>query len=217
MTLATAAGPADTLLDALLRGDAADAVDALEEAMEQGLDPIGVLDDVVRPAMHEVGHQWENGTIGVAEEHLAASVASRMLTRLAPLLITAPARSRPSVLMAAAQGERHVLGLQMARDVLEGAGYAVKFAGPDLPAAALLAFAERERPALVAIACTGSWSPAADIRSAISQLLAAQPDVGVLLGGPGWRGFQPPGEGSVVLVDSMRELLPIAARLSASA
>ena len=102
--------------------------------MQRGLSPIEVLDDVVTPAMHEVGHRWERGTIGIAEEHLASSVISRMLTRLAPLLITAPARSRPAVLMAGAQGERHVLGLQMASDVLEGAGYAVKYAGADLPA-----------------------------------------------------------------------------------
>jgi len=165
MIPATAPGPVATLVDALLRADAADAADAVEIALERGIDPIGVLDEVITPAMHEIGRHWETGTIGIAEEHLAASVTGRMLTRLAPLLITAPARSRPPVLMASAQGERHVLGLQMASDVLEGAGYEVKLAGADLPSQALLAFAERRRPALVAIACTGSWSQAADIRT----------------------------------------------------
>ena len=214
MSLATAPGPASTLLDALLRADAADAADAVEDALEQGVDALGVLDDVITPAMHEVGRQWEHGTIGIAEEHLAASVTARMLTRLAPLLITAPARSRPRVLMAAAQGERHVLGLQMACDVLEGAGYEVKFAGADLPARALVAYTERERPALLAIACTGSWAPAADIRTAITQLVDAQPGLGVMLGGAGWHGFTPPGSGRVVLAENMRSLLPLAARLT---
>ena len=214
MTVAAMPGSAESLLDALLSGDAANAADALEDAMGHGVDPIDVLDDVLTPAMHEVGRLWERGTIGVSEEHLAASVVNRMLTRLAPLLITAPACSGPAVLMAAAQGERHVLGLQMAAGVLDGAGYTVKYAGADLPARALLAFAERERPALVAIACTGSWAPAADIGNAITQLITVQPDIGVLLGGTGWKGFPVPENGRVVLVDSMRDLLPVAARLS---
>ena len=215
MRLVTAPGPADTLLDALLRADAADAADAIEDALDHGVDPIGILDDVMTPAMHAVGRQWANGSIGIAEEHVATSVATRMLTRLAPLLITAPPRSGPPVLLACAQGERHVLGLQMASDVLDGAGYAVKFSGPDLPAQALLAFAERDRPALVAISCTGSWAPAADIRTAISQLIGSRPELGVILGGTGWFGFTPPEGGRVEHVGNMRGLLPVAARLTA--
>ena len=217
MSQASVSGPAETLCDALLRADPVDAAEALEAALGQGLTPIEVLDEVMAPAMHEVGRQWENGTIGISEEHLASSVANRMLARFAPLLITTPARSGPRALLACAQGERHVLGLQMVCDVLEGAGYAVKHAGADLPAHALLTYAERDRPALIAIACTGTWAAAADIRSAISQLIAAQPQVCVVLGGAGWHGFEPPDPERVVWVANMRELLPTAERLTAGA
>jgi methanogenic corrinoid protein MtbC1 len=217
MQPATVPGPADTLFDALMRADPVDATEALEEALDSGFEPIEVLDEVMTPAMHEVGRQWENGTIGIAEEHMASSVANRMLTRFAPLLITAPAHSRPRVLLACAQGERHVLGLQMACDVLQGAGYAIKHAGADLPAHALLTYAERDRPALVGISCSGSWAAAADIRNAIGQLIAAQPQVAVMLGGAGWHGFDPPDPDRVVRVANMRELLPAAERLIARA
>jgi MerR family transcriptional regulator, light-induced transcriptional regulator len=217
MPTISVSGPAETLFDALLRADPVDATEALEDALDSGFDPIAVLDDVMAPAMHEIGRWWENGTIGVAEEHLASSVANRMLTRFAPLLITSPARSGPRVLLACAQGERHVLGLQMACDVLEGAGYAVKHAGADLPANALLSYAERDRPALVALSCTGSWAPAADIRSAIGQLIEAQPGVSVVLGGAGWRGFEAPDPDRVVWVANMRDLLGAAKRLTADA
>ncbi len=212
-----AAGAADTLLDALLRADAVDAAEVIEGALERGVDPIGLLDDVITPAMHEVGRLWELGTIGVGEEHLASSVAARVLNRLAPLLITTPPRSGPRVLMAAAQGERHVLALHMANDVMEGAGYAVKYAGADVPTQSLLALAERDRPALVAMTCTGSWAPAADIRDAISRLIAAQPAVGVLLGGAGWQGFELAAGERIVFVENMRDLLPKAERMTASA
>ncbi len=215
MDPATASGPADALLDALLRADASDAADVVEDALRHGVDPIGVLDDVIKPAMYAVGQQWQDGIIGVTEEHLASSIATRTLHRLAPLLITGPPGSRPTAVMAAAQGERHVLGLQMACEVLQGAGYAVKYAGADLPAQALLAFAERERPALVGISCTGNWVPAADIRTAIVQLTVAQPQIGIVLGGPGWGGFDPPEGGRVALLDNVRALLPLAARLAA--
>ena len=36
MRLVPASGPADTLLDALLRADAADAADAIEDALDRG-------------------------------------------------------------------------------------------------------------------------------------------------------------------------------------
>lgn len=217
MAMTSVSGPAETLFDALLRADPVDATEALEDALDAGLDPIAVLDDVMTPAMHEIGRAWESGTIGIAEEHLASSVANRMLSRFAPLLITTPARSGPRVLLACAQGERHVLGLQMACDVLEGAGYAIKHAGADLPAHALLTYAERDRPALVALACTGTWAAAADIRSAIGQLIEAQPQVRVVLGGAGWHGFDPPDPDRVVRVANMRELLVAAKRLTADA
>jgi len=214
---ASVSGPVQTLSDALLRADPVDATDAIEGALDLGMTPIEVLDDVMTPAMHEVGRQWENGTIGISEEHLASSVANRLLTRFAPLLITTPARSGPRVLLACAQGERHVLGLQMACDVLEGAGYATKHAGADLPAHALMSYAERDRPDLVALACTGTWAAAADIRSAIGQLIQAQPKLSVVLGGAGWHGFDSPDPDRVVWVAGMQELLPTARRLTARA
>ena len=217
MSSAGVSGPVATLSDALLRADPVDATEAIEDALDLGVTPIEVLDDVITPAMHEVGRQWENGTIGISEEHLASSVANRLLTRFAPLLITTPARSGPRVLLACAQGERHVLGLQMACDVLEGAGYATKHAGADLPAHALLTYAERDRPALVALACTGTWAAAADIRSAIAQLIQAQPQLCVVLGGAGWHGFDAPDHDRVVWVAGMQDLLATAGRLTADA
>jgi methanogenic corrinoid protein MtbC1 len=203
----------ERLTEALLRANSHECRTIVDEALTEGMEPIQALDELLAPAMHEVGRRWEAGTIGVAHEHLAAAAAGRVLAGITPALVTADPGSRPRVLLAGAQGERHDLGLLMAQSVLEGAGYAVEYAGPDLPAAALVKAADALRPTLVGISNICAWDPVA-ARDSVRRLLAGNPAVCVLLGGPGWEGYEPPEPGRVVLVRRLAELLPAAERLT---
>jgi methanogenic corrinoid protein MtbC1 len=202
----------ERLTDALLRANSHEGRTIVDEALTQGMEPIHALDELLAPAMHEVGRRWEAGHIGVAQEHLAAAAAGRVLAGIGPALVAADPGSRPRVLLAGAQGERHDLGLLMAQSVLEGAGYTVDYAGPDLPAAALAKTADALRPTLVGISNVCAWDPVA-ARDSVRQLLAGDPAVGVLLGGPGWEGYEPPEPDRVVLVGRLADLLPAAERL----
>lgn len=57
-------------------------------------------------------------------------------------------------MLAAAQGEHHVLGLRMVADVLEGAGFDVLYLGPDVPLAARLAACRAHDPVVLALRVT---------------------------------------------------------------
>jgi hypothetical protein len=54
-------------------------------------------------------------------------------------------------MLAATAGEHHILGLRMAADVLEGAGYEVMYLGADAPLGSLLGACSRHRPAVLAL------------------------------------------------------------------
>jgi MerR family transcriptional regulator, light-induced transcriptional regulator len=203
----------ERMVQALLRANAHEGGTVVAEALREGMMPVQALDELLAPAMHEVGRRWELGQIGVAQEHLACAAAGRVLTGLTPALGTRPAGSGPRVLLAGAQGERHDLGLRMARGVLEGAGYTVDYAGADLPGGALVAAAETREPALVGISSIGAWEPAA-ARDSVRRLLAGDPAVGLLLGGPGWEGYEPPDPARVERVGRLADLLPAAERLT---
>ena len=88
-------------------------------------------------AMGRIGELWEHGELTVADEHAATGLSYRALLPLQEPLQIAPPRSRERVVLAAVEGQTHVLGLRMVADVLEGAGFEVLYLGADVPSGAL--------------------------------------------------------------------------------
>jgi diguanylate cyclase (GGDEF)-like protein len=92
------------------------------------------------------------------------------------------ARSRERVLLAAVEGQQHVLGLRMIADVLEGAGFEVLFLGSDVPVDALLDSVAKHQPAVVGLGfgIVADVGRLADSLWAIHQLA---PETRIMLGG----------------------------------
>ena len=125
-------------LDALRRGAPKDAEAAADAVLDQGFAVAAVHTQLIEPAMRSIGELWERGTISVSEEHLATAISHEVAARLFVRALGGPTAARERVMMTAVQGEHHVLGLRLAADVLEGAGYDVLYLGADVPLDALL-------------------------------------------------------------------------------
>jgi methanogenic corrinoid protein MtbC1 len=173
---------AEEFLQTLLAADSGAASGVVRDALAEGLDGYAVLDDVIAPSLYEVGRLWELGRVTIADEHLATAIAHRVLVSVYPVLVTAEPRSRDRVLMAGSEGEEHVLGLRIAADVLEGAGFEVQYAGASLPLEALLQAMARHRPRIVGLSSTFAFDHGG-LRETVETLREAQPHVGILLGG----------------------------------
>ncbi len=124
--------------DALRAGDPSGAKGVAADALEAGYGVTTVQDRLIAPAMRWIGELWQHGAVTVGDEHLATAISQDVLARLFPRGLTAPAGSRERIVLAAVQGEHHTLGLRMAADVLEGAGFDVLYLGADVPLSALL-------------------------------------------------------------------------------
>jgi methanogenic corrinoid protein MtbC1 len=169
---------------ALLAGDLKAAEELAREALELTLGETMLYDDVVRPAMHRVGVLWAAGEISVAHEHLATTIATRVLV-LAHELAGMPAkRVDERVMLAGVEGEQHVMALDMAAKLLESAGYEVLELGPDVPVGAIEGIVKEHRPSLFALTAT---MPDAGGRVPVTldAVLGAGGDVGIILGGAG--------------------------------
>jgi diguanylate cyclase (GGDEF)-like protein len=167
---------------ALHTADIADAERVVDAALEAGLTPTEIQSLVIAPALTRIGEQWETGAITVADEHLATAVSQAVLVKLFARLTVARARSRERVLLAAVQGQHHVLGLRMIADVLEGAGFDVLYLGADVPIDALKRFVADHQPALTGLAFgidTGEALLAEAIAAAQDECSATQ----IVLGG----------------------------------
>jgi methanogenic corrinoid protein MtbC1 len=171
---------------------------------------------VVAPAMHEIGELWEKGALTVADEHMATALTHRVLAALRPP-IEAEAHADQagassggrSVMLAAVQGERHALGLRMAADVLEDAGFHAIYLGADVPTEALLQAFASLSPDLLGLSAT-----MADLAPRLGEVAAAvrrsHPQLDLLLGGQA----ASPDIGGATFVRDLEEMLrlrPLAA------
>lgn len=141
-------------LEALRAADTAGAYRVASRALAEGLSLAALYQQVIAPAMHELGRLWQRGAITVADEHLATALTHRVLATLRPSPLEAEPRPRPQVLLAAVQGEQHALGLRMAADLLEDAGWQPIYLGADVPTGALLQAIESFSPDLLGLTVT---------------------------------------------------------------
>ena len=169
---------------ALIEGDAvaAEAVvrDAFDEGMRYGL----IQDGVVTPALHRIGRLWERGEISVAHEHLATQISYRVLALLRELFRVTRQRSEHRVMLAAVEGEQHVVALQMAADLLDYSGYESIMLGPDVPTGVLGEIVHEHTPEIVAFTLT-MQAAAVRLPRAVAAVEAAHPGTAMIIGGRG--------------------------------
>jgi excisionase family DNA binding protein len=92
------------------------------------------------PELDDLGRRWEEGRIGILEEHLASDRLARALARCAESLPERP--SAPRVLLAAAEGEEHLLGLALVDLCLREEGWRSRWAGRVTPAPEVIRLVE---------------------------------------------------------------------------
>ena len=166
----------------MLAGDSAGSWQVVEAAMASGVEPQSVYVELLGPALHRIGDAWRRGDIGIADEHLASSVATSIIGRMGPRFHRR-GRRRGTVLVAMPTGERHGHGVAMLSDILAQEGFEVLNLGPDTPAASLQA-AMAERDDLIAVVI--SVVSAARVAGAARLVAAARrtdPGVTVVVGG----------------------------------
>jgi MerR family transcriptional regulator, light-induced transcriptional regulator len=166
----------------LLAGDARGAWSVIETAQAGGADLDEVYLEIVAPALRGVGDRWEAGEIDVAVEHRASTIVTKVLGRLAPRMARR-GRSRGTVVLGAAPGERHALPVTLVADLVRAQGFEVDDLGADVPASSFAtACADAER--LVAVGISASTSDVGDgARSAVEAIRARRADVPILMGG----------------------------------
>ncbi|MCW2528480.1 MAG: regulatory protein MerR [Pseudonocardiales bacterium] len=145
-------GPArafvDRFLAASLEADRSAQLAALDEAKSQ-LGLLRCFDDVVLPAMRQVGVWWQTGRCEVTDEHVATALVRSWI---ASVNATAPpADSRAPLLLACGPGDLHTIGLEALDAVLRSRARSTRYLGPQVQIAPLLAEVASVRPPAVVL------------------------------------------------------------------
>jgi excisionase family DNA binding protein len=190
---AAAAGgrPADSaelarrFLGAARAGDHRTAEVLLKERIIAGDEPAAVFDDIVAPALHELGALWERGVVEVYEEHRASGAVILALASLQSML-QREAIDSPIAMATALSGDNNLIAPTMATITLRACGYAVVALGSDTPATSIAKAVENLKPLLLAVSLShvGSEDGAVGSIEIISRV-AVQHDCRLALGGRG--------------------------------
>jgi methanogenic corrinoid protein MtbC1 len=111
-----------------------------------------VVNELIYPALVEVGERWLRQEFTVAQEHFASAF---IRGRLANLFHTSPYYAGgPLILVACAPGELHEIGAQVLALFLRRSGYRVVYLGQNVPEESLISMIRTLRPALVCCSAT---------------------------------------------------------------
>ena len=173
-------------LRALRAGDARGALTVVDELIEAGASFDEICEQVLRPALYEIGDLWERAEIGVAEEHLAAAISETVLASIGAISAST-VEGEPRVLVCASEGEGHAIGARMVGETLAAADWSVFYLGPSTPADAV-AEAVVARDAGVLALSTTMPSHLPGVARTIDMVRDAAPDVRVVVGGQAYAG-----------------------------
>ena len=121
------------LYPALLHGDAAAVRAILHGAYQAGMPIETLADQVIAPAMHKIGADWESGKIDVMHEHRASQICAAALFELKAVLEARSARNRPVAVGGTLEGDYSVLPSLLAQMVLLDSGWEAINLGPTTP------------------------------------------------------------------------------------
>lgn len=167
----------------LLAGDERGAWALVEAAMASGRSPAALYLEVLAPALRSIGRRWSEGEIGIGDEHRATVIATRIMGRLGPRF-SRRGRTRGTVLVGTAPGERHGVAVSMLADLLRGAGFHAIDLGADLPVEAFVAaMLEADRLRAIGVSAFHGGNEAAVSTTLAILKESARDTVPVLVGG----------------------------------
>ncbi|MBN2658475.1 MAG: cobalamin-dependent protein [Spirochaetales bacterium] len=125
----------------------------------EGGDLIGFYRDMLTPAMYQIGVLWENGRISVAEEHLASSIATRILaTHYSRVELPDLQPNAPKILVCASTNEYHEIGAWMIANLFEEQGWDVNYLGANTPVKDVETLLGKFKPALLGLSVTMAFN-----------------------------------------------------------
>jgi len=142
---------------------------------------LAFLDEVVAPALKRIGDGWADGSVSIAQEHMATAVFRRVLGRL--LQAYEVTGSAPRLVVATPPGQVHEMGALMVAASAAAEGWGVVYLGPDLPVADLIGAVGQTDARAVAISAV-CLQEGADLLATLGEIRTGLPErVPLLVGG----------------------------------
>jgi 5-methyltetrahydrofolate--homocysteine methyltransferase len=125
----------DDLFDAICDGDREAVVNLVQNAADQKMDLGALLDEVMIPAMADVGEQFSRGDIFVPEMLVAARAMQGGIDIIEPILADSDRAPLGKICIGSVKGDLHDIGKNLVVMMLKSAGFEVEDLGVDVSVA----------------------------------------------------------------------------------
>jgi len=141
----------EDLYERVVNGDAEGVKELTTQAVQEGFRAEALLNDVLIPAMADVGQRFERQEFFVPEMLVAARAMKYGVEVLRPHLVAAGVKPIGTVLMGTVSGDLHDIGKNLVIMMLEGTGFRVVDLGVDVSADKFVAAVREHAPQIVAM------------------------------------------------------------------
>jgi 5-methyltetrahydrofolate--homocysteine methyltransferase len=121
----------DLLFQAICNGKKDDAIAAINEKINDNINPLIILNEIMIPAMKEVGGRYAKADIFLPEMLISAKAMQYGIKTLEPLLLKEGYKAKGKLAIGTVEGDLHDIGKNIIVVMLKGAGYEVTDLGVD--------------------------------------------------------------------------------------
>ena len=141
------------LSEAIKNGEVEEAENLTRSALEQGVDPLDIIQKIMVPTLTRIGERFQSFEIFLPELMMAGLVAEKItvLVEDATLKSGQPSLSLGTIILGQVEGDMHDIGRNIVGTLLKSHGFRVVDLGRDVAASAFLEAAEKEKADIVAL------------------------------------------------------------------
>ena len=180
------AGPvsvsATSLHQCIVRGLVSPSASAAAEALETAKDPLEVIDQMIIPALDEVGKGFEAGTTYLPQLLMSADAAKAAFAVIKERLSAGTQQIKGRIILATVKGDIHDIGKNIVKVMMENYGYEVIDLGKDVPAETIVDTAIRENIRLVGLSALMTTT-VVSMEETIKLFRIRKPDTKIIVGG----------------------------------
>ncbi len=145
--------PNQDIYRAILEGDRDNIINLVDNALESGMSPSGIVDDIMIPAINRAGELFDQRKYFLPQLIASAEAMKAALARVKPRL-KREERGRLGkgvIVLATVKGDIHDIGKNIISLMLKNQGYKIVDLGKDVPAKAIIESMRRSKPDVVGL------------------------------------------------------------------
>lgn len=173
----------DKLYRDVLKGNREGITADTQKALDEGHAAKTLLDEVLLPAINEVGELFDKGKYFLPQLIASAEAMKTAIEFMEPLLLQANNdRKMPTVVIATVEGDIHDIGKNLVALMLKNYGFHVVDLGKDVPKETIIAEAKKHNAQVIALSALMTTTMQ-QMRHVIEYAKAQQIDAKIIVGG----------------------------------